>query len=407
MTNKCINCGCEDAYPSLPAFPSPDPCANPQPCAEVFDAQCVSYTLPDILCGDDIVIAQDSTIAAALESIVLFMCSNITSLQECCDTNTLAIANLNLEVSAILSQLGGLVQSVTGLDTDNTDPLNPVVRIAVDGVTITGLGTPANPLVATGGGIAGSGTLNYVARWTPDGNTLGTGLIRDNGTTTGVGSNVGYLSALFSVDTQANNHEQAITARSSHTSTTQKNAIFAISEGSGIGENVGYYANVSGSSTINYGAKIYVNQGTNQLNIGIYTNVGILSPGTGIAYCAQLQDGTEGIGKVLTCMTADGKANWETTNKQKEITTSNYVLTNADNDYTIFINNGATAISISLGAITIPNFCVGFIQEGSADVTFSGVTNPVGLKSKGQGYQTFVERKLSTSTYYLLGNTKA
>jgi hypothetical protein len=44
------------------------------------------------------------------------------------------------------------VISVTGLDTDNTDPQNPIVRIAVDGVTITGEGTPADPLVAVGGG---------------------------------------------------------------------------------------------------------------------------------------------------------------------------------------------------------------------------------------------------------------
>jgi hypothetical protein len=42
---------------------------------------------------------------------------------------------------------GGGVQSVTGLDTDNTDPANPVIQIAVDGVTITGDGTAGNPLV--------------------------------------------------------------------------------------------------------------------------------------------------------------------------------------------------------------------------------------------------------------------
>lgn len=41
------------------------------------------------------------------------------------------------------------VQSVSGLDTDNSDPANPVVQISVDGVTITGAGTPASPLVAT------------------------------------------------------------------------------------------------------------------------------------------------------------------------------------------------------------------------------------------------------------------
>ena len=114
-------------------------------------------------------------------------------------------------------------------------------------------------------------------------------------------------------------------------------------------------------------------------------------------------------GKVLG-YSAPGISDWVSSsgaNLQKEITAT-YVLTDADNDYTIFVNNGATAISISLGAITVPNFSVGFIQQGTADVTFVGVmTNPVGLKIKGQGYQTFIERKLSTALYYLLGNTKA
>jgi hypothetical protein len=40
------------------------------------------------------------------------------------------------------------VQSVTGLNTDNTDPYNPIVKISVDGTTITGQGTVADPLVA-------------------------------------------------------------------------------------------------------------------------------------------------------------------------------------------------------------------------------------------------------------------
>jgi hypothetical protein len=44
------------------------------------------------------------------------------------------------------------VVSVTGLDTDNTDPSRPIVNISVDGTTITGQGTPDDPLVAVGGG---------------------------------------------------------------------------------------------------------------------------------------------------------------------------------------------------------------------------------------------------------------
>jgi hypothetical protein len=51
------------------------------------------------------------------------------------------------------STSSGGVQSVTGLNTDNTDPLNPIVEISVDGITITGDGTPLNPLVSAGSGI--------------------------------------------------------------------------------------------------------------------------------------------------------------------------------------------------------------------------------------------------------------
>jgi len=41
------------------------------------------------------------------------------------------------------------VRTVTGLDTDNTDPENPIVKIAV-GAGITGLGTSVSPLLNTG-----------------------------------------------------------------------------------------------------------------------------------------------------------------------------------------------------------------------------------------------------------------
>lgn len=61
------------------------------------------------------------------------------------------------------SNLSGIstgVQSVTGLDTDNADPLNPIVQISVDGVTITGDGTPSNPLVSVADGVQSVTGLN-------------------------------------------------------------------------------------------------------------------------------------------------------------------------------------------------------------------------------------------------------
>jgi len=61
-------------------------------------------------------------------------------------------AALKVAIDAWLPPVGsGTVLSVTGLDTDNTDPANPVVQIAVDGATITGDGTPGSPLTGASG----------------------------------------------------------------------------------------------------------------------------------------------------------------------------------------------------------------------------------------------------------------
>jgi hypothetical protein len=71
------------------------------------------------------------------------------------DFTVLPGASLNDMMNTLMEQIctnASSVDSVTGLDTDNTDPENPIVQIAVDGVTITGEGTPASPLVSSGGG---------------------------------------------------------------------------------------------------------------------------------------------------------------------------------------------------------------------------------------------------------------
>lgn len=157
---------------------------------------------------------------------------------------------------------------------------------------------------------------------------------------------------------------------------------------------------VNSTDTIANGSETKINAGTNVTVSGngtIATPYVINSTDTNTTYTA----GT-GLALIGTVFSVE--------NLQK-VVTSNVTLSDVDNDYTIFINNGATPITITIdSSITIPNFCVGFIQEGTGDVTFVGTgvtfTNPIGLKSKGQGYQTFIERKLSTSTYYLLGNTK-
>jgi hypothetical protein len=63
-------------------------------------------------------------------------------------TGTSGVSTLIGTVLNIPNYTSTGVASVTGLDTDNTDPLNPIVNIAVDGVTVTGDGTSGNPLVS-------------------------------------------------------------------------------------------------------------------------------------------------------------------------------------------------------------------------------------------------------------------
>ena len=102
---------------------------------------------------------------------------------------------------------------------------------------------------------------------------------------------------------------------------------------------------------------------------------------------------------------ADGST--KNINLQKVIT-GNYMLTSVDNDYTIFIDNGSSALNIIVSSGLPTNFSVGFIQEGTGIVSFvaSGTTinTANGLKIKGQNYQVFLEKKLATETFYLLGN---
>lgn len=75
------------------------------------------------------------------------------------DIQALTIDDANL-YNSVIASLTGYVQSVTGPIVDNTDPQNPVLNVAVDGVTITGDGSVGNPLVsAAGSGFSYTRTL--------------------------------------------------------------------------------------------------------------------------------------------------------------------------------------------------------------------------------------------------------
>lgn len=133
-------------------------------------------------------------------------------------------------------------------------------------------------------GAGGSGTLNYIPKWTPDGSTLGNSIIQDNGTKLGIGSGVGASSMVMVTSTalndllygfEVNNHKEASVTPS-----------------------IGVGAVANGVATTSY-------------NIGGHF---IASNNTNGNFSLQLVDGSQDTGKFLKSITANGHANWATLN---------------------------------------------------------------------------------------------
>lgn len=101
----------------------------------------------------------------------------------------------------------------------------------------------------------------------------------------------------------------------------------------------------------------------------------------------------------------------ETFNQQRTNVTTSFTLANSDDQSSIFVNNGASNITITVPPGLKDNFVCGFWQRGSGDVTFvedTGTTieTAIGLKIKGQGYFVILEKVTNTATYYLGNATK-
>lgn len=193
-------------------------------------------------------------------------------------------------------------------------------EIFVDTSSITWNNVTNKPTTISGFGITdavkvNSGTLNYLAKFTPDGTTIGNSQIQDNGTQIYVGS--AFTSARFSVNAGSSqayagyfNNENSI-SNSTGILVYAKNAItsnFAIRSDASGGENAyGIYA-TSDATNNSYG--VYA---TAQ---GIVKSIGGYFQATGTTkYSLQLVDGTEtSAGKYLRNMTTDGKANWANIN---------------------------------------------------------------------------------------------
>lgn len=93
-------------------------------------------------------------------------------------STTVSTINVFPDSISIRPYLGGLyIDTLTNAVGTRALRYNPTTRLVSYADTSTATGT-----------VAGSGTLNYVPKWTPDGTTLGNSLLFDNGANVGVGT---------------------------------------------------------------------------------------------------------------------------------------------------------------------------------------------------------------------------
>jgi hypothetical protein len=100
----------------------------------------------------------------------------------------------------------------------------------------------------------------------------------------------------------------------------------------------------------------------------------------------------------------------EMINLQKTISTD-IILSDSDDKYTIFVDNGSSPLSITVPSGLKAKFCIAVYQKGSGDVTFAAgvgttILTAVGNKIKGQNYSVVLEKQENTSTYFLSNATK-
>lgn len=161
------------------------------------------------------------------------------------------------------------------------------------------------------------------------------------------------------------------------------------------------------------GSETKINQGTNVTITGIGT--------TSSPYVISSVNANSMANGISTVVTGAGTTaspyKVETVNLQRTVTAS-FTLADTDNKSVIVINNGVTAVVITIPASLLSKISVGFIQQGTGEVSFlaSGTTiafpATLGLKIKGQNWNAFIMQVAAangsaTNNYQLFGNIKA
>ena len=212
------------------------------------------------------------------------------------------------------------------------------------------------PTTLAGYGLGG-GTLNKLAKFTPDGNAIGDSQIIDDGTGIGVGTAIQIDKKVVIAETRANSVGLLVTNTGGGSTYTQ--GINGVAIGTSTSDRIGTRGTSSGSTVKNIG--LYGESAGNATgkSIGVYGLANLsqveniaghfeaAKAGAGVAYGLQVEDGTQAVGKYLKSITSDGKANWSYITPTVQTVTSSATVTPVSTNDLVTITAQATGLTLA------------------------------------------------------------
>ena len=234
-------------------------------------------------------------------------------------------------------------------------------------LTTSGAGTLSWSTISAAslGAVGGTGTINYLSKWTTGGTTLVNSQIRDDGTTIGI--NIAPNSVYRTYIKETTSSRTPLRVENTQTAATANTTVGSfLNDSVNTGGFWNYALSISstGSTSLNVGIESLATTNTvgGTAISGIFDAVGTSTQ----KYSLRLKDGTQLAGRFLKSITSEGHANWA------NITAADVsgILTGSGTD-------GQMALWNSSGALSGSNYIAYDLTSLNAGITITdpGVTN--------------------------------
>ena len=262
----------------------------------------------------------------------------------------------NSKGSGTVTSVAALTLGTTGTDVSSsvaTGTTTPVITLNIPTASATNRGVLSSTnWTIFNNKIDGSGTINYLSKFTASG-TIGNSLIQDDGTTLAIGATP-VSTAQFKVNTSAARH--AITADTNYTGAGSYYSFYGVVSGARSSDsNIAIRGEASNSTIENTGGIFTSSSAGTAVGYGVSASAS--NSGTGLTiggrfavsgastqkYSLELVDGTESVAGRFLKNIVNGRANWAT-------------LTVADTGLTLTTTGSSGSASLISDTLNIPTY---------------------------------------------------